>query len=114
MHFPPQSFSPRSYQIFHPKREAALSILARAAGLASIRFSPTSRASCPTRDSLSRRPMTCGRRKVIASPDERADYQANKLVYRNRIEPSQDGYYAAFRIYPGAVTTGADCEKTLR
>ena len=55
-----------------------------------------------------------GRRKVITSPDERADYQPNKLVRRNRIEPSQDGYYAAFRIYPGAVTPGADCEKTLR
>jgi len=55
-----------------------------------------------------------GRRKVIASPDEPADYQPNKLVRRNRIEPSQDGHYAAFRIYPGAVTPGADCEKTLR
>ena len=54
------------------------------------------------------------REDQAASPDERADYQPNKVVRRNRIEPSQDGDDATCRIYPGTVTTGSDCEKTLR
>jgi hypothetical protein len=46
------------------------------------------------------------------SPD-RADYQANKLVRRDWIQPSQNSDDATCRIYPSAVAARPNSEETL-
>jgi hypothetical protein len=79
----PQSFSPWSYQIFHPKREAALSILARARQAPRGRGRPLGERDMTNTAARSNRPWLANRkvRRQIPHRMESCEYAAERNKY---------------------------------